>query len=73
MKKFALFFFIFCVLLNTYTYSWERFYSVEGNCEILFPNKPYHLKQAIPIKEVNGNLNYDVYMPAHSVVIPSGQ
>jgi len=62
MKKFSLFFFIFCVLLSSYSFSWEKFYSLQGNCEILFPSKPQHMTQKIPIKEINDYMNYDVYM-----------
>jgi len=62
MKKFSLFFFIFCVLFNSYSFSWEKFYSLSGDCEILFPTKPHHMAQKIPIKDLDAYMNYDVYM-----------
>jgi len=62
MKKLIFLLFIFCVLLCSYNFSWEKFYSIEGNCEILFPNKPHHLKQVIPLQQTNDYLNYDIYL-----------
>jgi hypothetical protein len=58
MKKLTLLFLLICNL----GFCWEKFHSIEGNCEILFPNKPHHLKQVVPIKETNEYLNYDVYL-----------
>ena len=62
MKKLSFLFFVFCVLLSSYSFPWEKLHSIEGNCEILFPNKPHHLKQRIPIEKTNEKLNYDVYL-----------
>lgn len=62
MKKYILAFFIFSVLLSSYSYTWEKLYSIEGQCEISFPNKAHHMKQVVPIKDLNAFMNYDVYM-----------
>ena len=62
MKKYIFLFFIFSILINGSSFSWERFYSVEGKCEVLFPNKPEHMRQIIPIKDLNSYMNYDVYL-----------
>ena len=62
MKKYILAFFIFSVLLSSYSYTWEKLYSIEGECEISFPNKAHHMKQVVPIKDLNAFMNYDVYM-----------
>ncbi len=62
MKKLAVFFFLFFLFFSSSCFCWEKFYSIEGNCEILFPNKPHHLKQVIPIQKTNEFLNYDVYL-----------
>lgn len=59
MKK--LLFLVF-VLITSYGFSWEKFFSIEGNCEIAFPDKPHHMKQVIPIQQTNEFLNYDVYL-----------
>ncbi|MFA6118785.1 MAG: hypothetical protein WCT85_05750 [Parachlamydiales bacterium] len=60
MKKILLI--ILCLSSYSLGFSWEKFYSVSGGCEILFPNKPHHIKQVVPLKESNSFLNYDVYL-----------
>jgi len=61
MKKFSLLFFVFCILISAANFSWHKFYSIDGKCEILFPNKPHHIKQIIPI-EGSSYINYNVYL-----------
>jgi len=62
MKKFVFLIFIFSVLSSGAVFSWENFYSIEGKCEILFPSKPEHMRQVIPVGNLNSYLNYDVYL-----------
>lgn len=62
MKKFGFLFFAFCILISAADFSWHKFYSIDGNCEILFPNKPHHIKQVIPISDMNSYINYNVYL-----------
>lgn len=62
MKKLIVFFFICFIFFSNICFSWEKFHSIEGNCEISFPEKPHHIKQVIPIQQTNEQLNYDVYL-----------
>jgi len=62
MKKFIFLFFVFSVLTSGSSFSWEKFYSIEGKCEVLFPNKPEHMRQVIPVKDLSSYMNYDVYL-----------
>jgi len=62
MKKIVFLIFIFSILSSKAIFSWEKFYSVEGKCEILFPSRPEHLKQVIPLNNLSSYLNYDVYI-----------
>lgn len=62
MKKWILVFFIFSVMISSYSYTWEKLYSIEGECEISFPNKPHHMKQVVPVQDLNAFMNYDIYM-----------
>ena len=52
MKKISILVFIFCF---SSLFSWEKFYSVEAECEISFPVKPHHIKQIIAMKEEKTN------------------
>lgn len=61
MKK-ILFLILVSLTFAINSFSWEKFFSVEGNCEISFPDKPYHVKQTIPIDQSKEFLNYDVYL-----------
>jgi len=62
MKKFIFLFFIFSIFISSLSFSWEKFYSIEGKCEILFPSKPEHIRQVVPIKDLSSYMNYDVYL-----------
>lgn len=59
MKKLIFIWFIFFANIS---FAWEKFHSIEGNCQILFPDKPHHLQQVVPINQTNEYLNYDVYL-----------
>ncbi|NGX32801.1 MAG: hypothetical protein K1060chlam4_00854 [Candidatus Anoxychlamydiales bacterium] len=62
MKKIIFLIFISSILISGSSFSWEKFYSIEGKCEVLFPNKPEHMRQAIPVKDLGSYMNYDVYL-----------
>ncbi len=62
MKKIVFLIFAFLILSSNFSLSWEKFYSVEGKCEILFPSKPEHIKQIVALNDLNSYMNYDVYL-----------
>ncbi|HEU63928.1 MAG: hypothetical protein KR126chlam4_00768 [Candidatus Anoxychlamydiales bacterium] len=62
MKKFIFLIFVFSILISHSSFSWEKFYSIEGKCEVLFPNKPEHMRQVIPVQDLSSFMNYDVYL-----------
>ena len=42
--------------------SWKKFHSVQGNCAILLPESPEHVKQVMQFPEEGYDLRYDVYI-----------
>ena len=42
--------------------SWTKVYSFQGNCHVVFPRSPDHVKQNMAIKSDGSNLEYDVYV-----------
>lgn len=51
-----------CSFISSICFCQEKFHSVEGNCEVIFPSKPHHLKKIIPIARTGQCLNYDAYL-----------
>lgn len=42
--------------------TWKRMHSVEGRCSASFPKMPEHIRQKMPMKEENKELQYYVYV-----------
>lgn len=49
-----------CLICNSFT--WQTFKSKELKCEVSFPSKPNHIKQIIPLKEINSSINYNAFL-----------
>jgi hypothetical protein len=64
MKKLVILFFLVSFLLVGSGFCWQRVHSIDGKCEILFPQKPEHYNQMLATDNLSAFLKVDIYMAA---------